>query len=112
MPPLTSSASAAQTRSIRICSRRGCSLHTDHDRPRPRRSASGPAAAGSRDDLGSSSVVRWCSRAASCGVLATYFGRIALEIAELERVPLGTVKTRIRVRMLKLSEALELSDAR
>src|SRR5712671_1342243 len=37
-------------------------------------------------------------------VLATYAGRTAREISELDRVPLGTVKTRIRAAMLKLRD--------
>jgi RNA polymerase sigma factor (sigma-70 family) len=43
-------------------------------------------------------------------VMAAYYGRTAREISELERVPVGTVKTRIRTAMLKLRSALEVSD--
>ena len=39
-------------------------------------------------------------------VLATYTGKTAREIAELDRVPIGTVKTRIRTAMLKLRDTL------
>jgi RNA polymerase sigma factor (sigma-70 family) len=39
-------------------------------------------------------------------VLATYAGRTAREIAELDRIPVGTVKTRIRSAMLKLRGTL------
>jgi len=39
-------------------------------------------------------------------VLAMYAGRTAKEISELDGVPLGTVKTRIRTAMLKLRETL------
>jgi RNA polymerase sigma factor (sigma-70 family) len=39
--------------------------------------------------------------------LAAYLGRTAREISELEDVPLGTGKTRIRAAMLKLRDALE-----
>jgi RNA polymerase sigma factor (sigma-70 family) len=39
-------------------------------------------------------------------VLATYAGKTAREISEIDRVPLGTVKTRIRAAMLKLRDAL------
>jgi RNA polymerase sigma-70 factor (ECF subfamily) len=39
-------------------------------------------------------------------VLTTYAGRTACEIAELDGVPLGTVKTRIRSAMRKLQESL------
>jgi RNA polymerase sigma factor (sigma-70 family) len=39
-------------------------------------------------------------------VLTTYAGKTAREIAELDRVPLGTVKTRIRAGMLKLRDSL------
>jgi RNA polymerase sigma factor (sigma-70 family) len=40
-------------------------------------------------------------------VLAAYLGRTAQEIGELEGVPLGTAKTRIRAAMLKLRDSLE-----
>jgi RNA polymerase sigma-70 factor (ECF subfamily) len=43
-------------------------------------------------------------------VLAAYFGRTAQEISELESVPLGTAKTRIRTAMLKLRDRLEVPD--
>jgi RNA polymerase sigma factor (sigma-70 family) len=41
--------------------------------------------------------------------LAAYLGRTAREIAELEGVPLGTAKTRIRAAMLKLRDSLEIT---
>lgn len=43
-------------------------------------------------------------------VLAGCFGRTAHEISELEGVPLGTVKTRIRTAMIKLRDELEVRD--
>ncbi|HEX6586090.1 MAG TPA: sigma-70 family RNA polymerase sigma factor [Solirubrobacterales bacterium] len=43
-------------------------------------------------------------------VLAAYTGRTAREISEIEAVPLGTVKTRIRTAMLKLRDQLEVED--
>jgi RNA polymerase sigma-70 factor (ECF subfamily) len=39
-------------------------------------------------------------------VLAIYAGRTAREISELDDMPLGTVKTRIRTAMVKLRGAL------
>ena len=45
-------------------------------------------------------------------VLATFFGRTAREIGELERVPLGTAKTRIRTAMARLRDAIEVADER
>jgi RNA polymerase sigma-70 factor (ECF subfamily) len=39
---------------------------------------------------------------------AAFYGRTAREISELERIPLGTVKTRIRTAMLKLRAAFEV----
>jgi RNA polymerase sigma factor (sigma-70 family) len=39
-------------------------------------------------------------------VLGMYAGKTALEISELDGVPLGTVKTRIRTAMLKLRQTL------
>jgi RNA polymerase sigma factor (sigma-70 family) len=44
--------------------------------------------------------------------LAAYHGRTAREIAELEGVPVGTAKTRIRTAMLRLREELEVRDER
>jgi RNA polymerase sigma-70 factor (ECF subfamily) len=41
-------------------------------------------------------------------VLAAYLGRSAREISDLDEVPLGTVKTRIRTAMLKLRSELEV----
>ncbi|MEA2348299.1 MAG: hypothetical protein QOG62_2086 [Thermoleophilaceae bacterium] len=41
-------------------------------------------------------------------VLAAYLGRTALEISELDDLPLGTVKTRIRAAMGKLRAELEV----
>jgi RNA polymerase sigma-70 factor (ECF subfamily) len=43
-------------------------------------------------------------------VLATYFGRTAKEIGELDGTPVGTVKTRIRDALLKLRSRLEVED--
>jgi RNA polymerase sigma factor (sigma-70 family) len=45
-------------------------------------------------------------------LLAAYFGRTAAEIAELEAIPLGTAKTRIRTAMHRLREVMEVSDER
>jgi RNA polymerase sigma factor (sigma-70 family) len=41
-------------------------------------------------------------------VLAAYMGRTAREISDLDDVPLGTVKTRIRTAMMKLRDELEV----
>jgi RNA polymerase sigma-70 factor (ECF subfamily) len=43
-------------------------------------------------------------------VLASFYGRTAREISEMESAPLGTVKTRIRAAMFKLRAALEVAD--
>jgi RNA polymerase sigma factor (sigma-70 family) len=43
-------------------------------------------------------------------LLAAFYGRTAREIAELEGVPVGTVKTRIRTAMIKLRSQLEVGD--
>jgi RNA polymerase sigma-70 factor (ECF subfamily) len=43
-------------------------------------------------------------------VLAAYMGRTAREISDLDDVPLGTVKTRIRTAMLKLRDELEVRE--
>ena len=43
-------------------------------------------------------------------VLATYFGRTAKEISELDGTPVGTVKTRIRDGLLKLRTRMEVED--
>jgi RNA polymerase sigma factor (sigma-70 family) len=43
-------------------------------------------------------------------VLATFFGRTAKEISELDGTPVGTVKTRIRDGLLKLRTRLEVED--
>jgi RNA polymerase sigma-70 factor (ECF subfamily) len=45
-------------------------------------------------------------------LLASFYGRTAREIAELEGIPIGTVKTRIRTAMIKLRSELEVSDER
>jgi RNA polymerase sigma factor (sigma-70 family) len=42
--------------------------------------------------------------------LAAYLGRTAKEVGELEGVPLGTAKTRIRAAMLKLRNSLETAN--
>jgi RNA polymerase sigma factor (sigma-70 family) len=45
-------------------------------------------------------------------LLASYLGRTAAEIAELEAIPLGTAKTRIRTAMKRLRDVLEVADER
>jgi RNA polymerase sigma factor (sigma-70 family) len=45
-------------------------------------------------------------------VLAVFYGFTAREISELDGVPLGTVKTRIRSAMLKLRSQLRMPDDR
>ena len=45
-------------------------------------------------------------------VLAVFYGLTAREISELDDVPLGTVKTRIRSAMLKLRSQLRVPDER
>jgi len=45
-------------------------------------------------------------------VLAVYYGRTAREIGEIEGVPLGTAKTRIRSAMTRLRETLGVADER
>ena len=41
---------------------------------------------------------------------AAFFGRTAREIGELEGVPIGTIKTRIRTALHKVRAALEVND--
>ncbi len=41
---------------------------------------------------------------------AAFVGRTAREISEIENVPIGTVKTRIRTALHKLRAALEVND--
>ena len=43
-------------------------------------------------------------------VLSAYMGRTAREISDLDEIPLGTVKTRIRTAMLKLRDELEVLE--
>jgi RNA polymerase sigma factor (sigma-70 family) len=45
-------------------------------------------------------------------LMAAFYGRTAREISELESVPLGTVKTRIRTAMIKLRATLEIPGER
>jgi RNA polymerase sigma factor (sigma-70 family) len=43
-------------------------------------------------------------------LLAAYFGRTAAEVAELEAIPLGTAKTRIRTAMRRLRDRMGVAD--
>jgi RNA polymerase sigma-70 factor (ECF subfamily) len=45
-------------------------------------------------------------------VLASVYGRTALEISELEDIPLGTAKTRIRTGLRRLRAAVEVARER
>jgi RNA polymerase sigma factor (sigma-70 family) len=45
-------------------------------------------------------------------LLAAYFGRTAAEVAEVEAIPLGTAKTRIRTAMHRLRDRMEVADER
>jgi RNA polymerase sigma-70 factor (ECF subfamily) len=42
--------------------------------------------------------------------LAAYFGRTAREISELDQIPIGTAKSRIRAAMARVRESLETVD--
>ena len=43
-------------------------------------------------------------------VLAVFYGRTAREIGEMDGIPVGTVKTRIRSAMFKLRDKLKVND--
>lgn len=43
-------------------------------------------------------------------VLAAFYGRSAREVSEIEQIPLGTAKTRIRTAMLKLRAAMPVEQ--
>jgi len=43
-------------------------------------------------------------------LLAAFYGFSAREVSELDAIPLGTAKTRIRTAMLRLRSALEIDD--
>jgi len=45
-------------------------------------------------------------------LLSAFYGRTAREVGDIEGIPLGTAKTRIRTAMLKLREALEVRNGR
>jgi RNA polymerase sigma factor (sigma-70 family) len=45
-------------------------------------------------------------------LMSAFFGRTAREIGEIEGIPVGTAKTRIRTGLLKLREAFEVSNDR
>jgi RNA polymerase sigma factor (sigma-70 family) len=45
-------------------------------------------------------------------LLAAYFGRTAAEVAELEAIPLGTAKTRIRTAMHRVRDWMEVTGER
>jgi RNA polymerase sigma-70 factor (ECF subfamily) len=45
-------------------------------------------------------------------VLASFYGRTAREIGDIEGAPLGTIKTRIRTALLKLKATFEVNDER
>ena len=44
--------------------------------------------------------------------LSAYMGRTANEISELEGIPVGTTKTRIRTAMIRLRNELGVADDR
>jgi len=45
-------------------------------------------------------------------LMSAFYGRTAREIGDIERIPLGTAKTRIRTGLQKLRDALELTNDR
>ncbi|MGH2738002.1 MAG: RNA polymerase sigma factor, partial [Actinomycetota bacterium] len=45
-------------------------------------------------------------------LMSAFFGRTAREIGDIERIPLGTAKTRIRTGLQKLREAFEVTNDR
>jgi RNA polymerase sigma factor (sigma-70 family) len=45
-------------------------------------------------------------------LMSAFYGRTAREIGDIERIPLGTAKTRIRTGLQKLREAFEVSNDR
>jgi RNA polymerase sigma-70 factor (ECF subfamily) len=45
-------------------------------------------------------------------LMSAFYGRTAREIGDIERIPLGTAKTRIRTGLQKLRDALEVTNDR
>jgi RNA polymerase sigma-70 factor (ECF subfamily) len=44
--------------------------------------------------------------------MSAFYGRTAREIGDIEGIPLGTAKTRIRTGLQKLREAFEMTNDR
>ncbi|HEY1317167.1 MAG TPA: sigma-70 family RNA polymerase sigma factor [Gaiella sp.] len=68
-------------------------------------------AVGERDELRRALAILPSSQRRAL-LLAAYFGRTAAEVAELEAIPLGTAKTRIRTAMSRLRDEMEVGDER
>jgi DNA-directed RNA polymerase specialized sigma24 family protein len=58
------------------------------------------------------SLSGWPEARGGALALAVFYGFTAREISELDGVPLGTVKTRIRSAMMRLRSQLRVSDDR
>ena len=103
--PSTGCASGRPSRSIQSCWPRSSSS------TRPVRSDDGQSAVAEREQLRRALAILPSEQRRAL-LLAAYFGRTAAEVAELEAIPLGTAKTRIRTAMHRLRDRMEVADER